>query len=115
VLSVERQTVAGREWYEIQIAMAHNYEQNGDLMADPDVEFMVTPLGVAPLTFQQDPGIYRRWAWREKGQWRFHQRGQNDLAMFCNQWMANIKVQQWDARQRTFFPSPTASASLREL
>jgi hypothetical protein len=27
--------------------------------------------------------------------------------MFCNQWMVNIKQQQWDATQRTFFPAPT--------
>jgi hypothetical protein len=27
--------------------------------------------------------------------------------MFCNQWMVNIKQQQWDAAQRTFFPVPT--------
>jgi hypothetical protein len=107
VLSVEHQTIEGRDWYDITVSLAHNYQQNGDLMADPDVEFLVTPLGVAPLTFQQDPGIYRRWAWQENGQWRFHPRGQADLAMFCNQWMVNIKQQQWDAAQRTFFPTPT--------
>ena len=44
VLSVERQTIAGRDWYDMRIALAHNWEQNGDLMADPDVEFLVTPL-----------------------------------------------------------------------
>jgi hypothetical protein len=106
VLSVEHQTIEGREWCEMTVSLAHNYEQNGDLMADPDVEFLVTPLGVAPLSFQQDPGIYRRWAWKDKGQWRFHPRGQADLTAFCNQWMANIKQQQWDPTQRTFFPSP---------
>jgi hypothetical protein len=45
-------------------------------------------------------------AW-PNGNWRFHPRGQPDLAMFCNQWMVNIKQQQWDATQRTFFPTPT--------
>jgi hypothetical protein len=62
VLSVEHQTIEGREWYDMTVSLAHNYQQNGDLLSDPDVEFLVTPLGVAPLTFQQDPGIYRRWA-----------------------------------------------------
>src|SRR5208337_2448339 len=73
VLSTTEKQVPGRTepWYELRVAVAHNYEQNGDLMADPDVEFLVTPLGVAPLSFQQDPGIYRRWAWKENGNWRF--------------------------------------------
>jgi hypothetical protein len=113
VLSVERRSVSGREWYEMRVALAHNYEQNGDLMADPDVEFLVTPLGVVPLTFQQDPGIYRRWAWRENGQWRFFQRGQADLTAFCNQWMQNIKHQQWDERQRTFLPTAAVGEQLQ--
>ena len=104
VLTVNRQTVAGREWYDMRVSLAHNHVQNGDVMADPDVEFLVTPLGVAPLTFQQDPGIYRRWAWQENGQWRYRPRGQADLTSFCNQWMVNIKQQQWDAAQKTFFP-----------
>ncbi|MFZ1934493.1 MAG: hypothetical protein WCB27_25800 [Thermoguttaceae bacterium] len=85
-----------------------NYVQNGDVMADPDVEFLATPLGVVPLTFQQDPGIYRRWAWQENGQWRYRPHGQADLTAFCNQWMVNIK-QQWDANERTFFPTAKAT------
>ena len=110
VLSVERQTVAGRDWCEMRVALAHNWVQNGDLMADPDVEFLVTPLGVAPLTFQQDPGIYRRWAWKENGQWRYIPHGQADLTAFCNEWMQNLKAQQWDERQRTFFPATIVEA-----
>jgi hypothetical protein len=105
VLSVDRRTVAGREWYGMGVALAHNHVQNGDAMADPDVEFFVTPLGVVPLSFQQDPGIYHRWAWQESGQWRCHPRGQADLTAFCNQWMVNIKHQQWDVKERTFFPT----------
>ena len=104
VLSVNRQTVAGRQWCDMRVSLAHNYLQDGEVMADPDVEFLVTPLGVAPLTFQQDPGIHRRWAWQENGQWRYHPRGQADLTSFCNQWMGSIKAQQWDEKQRTFFP-----------
>jgi hypothetical protein len=107
VLGVKRYVIEGHDWYEMTVSLAHNYQQNGDLMADPDVEFHVTRLGVAPLTFQQDPGIYRRWAWQENGRWRFHPRGQADLAAFCNQWMAHIKQQQYDTVQRTFFPSLT--------
>jgi hypothetical protein len=58
-----------------------------------------------PLTFPQDPGIYRRWAWKENGRWRYIPHGQADLTAFCNQWTQNIKHQQWDETQRTFFPA----------
>jgi hypothetical protein len=79
----------------MRVSLAHNYVQQGDVMADPDVELAVMPTGVFPLTFQQDNlGIYRRWAWQEDGQWQFHPRGQADLAAFCNQWMLNIAEQQ---------------------
>ena len=54
---------------------------------DPNVELLVTPLGVVPLTFQRDHGIYHRRAWKENGQWRYTPRGQADLSVFCNQWM----------------------------
>jgi hypothetical protein len=107
VLSMERRKVGALDWYEMRVSIAHNYVQNGDVMADPDVEFLVTPMGVVPVTFQQDPGIYRRWAWKEDGNWRVHKRGQADLTAFCNQWMVNIKHQQWDEKQRTFFPTAT--------
>jgi len=109
VLTVKRQKVGDRDWYEMTVSLAHNYVQNGDVMADPDVEFLVTPLGVAPLTFQQDPGIYRRWAWQDNGQWHVRERGQADLTSFCNQWMTNIKHQQWDKKQNTFCPDLTLS------
>lgn len=42
-------------------AVAHYYEQNGDLMADPDMTFVLNKAGqIIPLSFQQDClGIYR--------------------------------------------------------
>lgn len=45
------------------IAMAHNFVQNGDLMADPDMEIMINKVDktAEALTFQQDSmGIYNR-------------------------------------------------------
>jgi hypothetical protein len=86
VLEVAQQT--------IRVSLAHNHIQNGDVMADPDVEFLVTPTGILPLTFQQDPGIYHRWAWQQDGEWRYNPRGQADLTSFCNQWLININDQQ---------------------
>lgn len=38
------------------IAMAHNYVQHGDVMADPDMQIRIIPemLSIEALTFQQD-------------------------------------------------------------
>jgi hypothetical protein len=79
----------------MRISLAHNYIQEGDVMADPDVEFAILPTGIFPLTFQQDNlGLYRRWAWQEDGKWFYHPRGQADLTSFCNSWLRNIREQQ---------------------
>ncbi|MCG7850541.1 MAG: hypothetical protein MIO93_15395, partial [ANME-2 cluster archaeon] len=47
----------------IVIAIAHNYIQNGDVMADPDMEIKIIPKMkmVEALSFQQDNmGIYQQ-------------------------------------------------------
>ena len=46
-------SIKGKEYK--HIAMAHNSEQNGDIMADPDMEFAISKDGtVIPLTYQND-------------------------------------------------------------
>lgn len=75
-------------------AVAHRFEQNGDLCPDPDVEFYVTDLGIAPTAIDQVVA-YRRHVELENGRpVRWSPRGQADLASFCNLWMRNIKSQQ---------------------
>ena len=78
------------------VSVAHYYEQNGDLMADPEVTFVVTrDEYVFPISFRQDnlgiDGTYVRWE-GNKVYWNLPM--QNDLVEFCNQWMENIKHQQ---------------------
>lgn len=76
-------------------AVAHRFEQNGDLCPDPDVEFYVTALGVAPTAIDQSFGGYRRSVEIENGKpARFYPRAQADLTSFCNTWMTNIRQQQ---------------------
>jgi hypothetical protein len=82
------------------VSVAHYYEQNGDLMADPEVTFVVTRADyVFPTTFRQDNmginRVYVRWE-GEKVYWNL--RMQNDLAVFCNEWMENIKQQQYGGK-----------------
>jgi hypothetical protein len=82
------------------VSLAHYYEQNGDLMADPEVTFVVTRDDyVVPITFRQDNlginRVYVRWE-GDKVYWNL--RMQNDLAGFCNEWLENIKQQQYGGK-----------------
>ena len=83
-------------------AVAHRFEQNGDLCPDPDVEFLVTddPLqpgakAVYPTAIDQTFG-YRRYVELDVdgNPVRLNRAGQADLASFCTMWMRNIKGQQ---------------------
>lgn len=73
---------------ENRLAIAHNFELNGDLMADPDVEFTVDKENrlLYPQTYQQDTlQIYER---LDSNPIRT-----NELNQFMNQWFNNITDQ----------------------
>ena len=79
-------------------SIAHYYQQNGEPMRDPDMEFIRGfDSQYYPISFWQDGGIPRRdevldWEGdRIKG---IRQKLQEDLADFANMWMRNIKEQQ---------------------
>ncbi|QDU73759.1 hypothetical protein Pan97_07580 [Bremerella volcania] len=77
------------------VAVTHYYESNGDLVTDPEVTFLVTAeKTVFPLTFEQGGVCYRVAAKIENGKIMFDKAAQRDLALFCNDWMANIAEQQ---------------------
>jgi len=77
-----------------EIAVAHTYEQNGDLMYDPEMTFRIdTEKGtLEPLTFRQDGGlpIYQE-VYPEPGKWIPKLR--SDLSAFTDQWLKNIEAQ----------------------
>ena len=79
---------------ENEIAVAHTYEMNGDLMYDPEMTFRIdTEEGaLEPLTFRQDGGlpIYQE-VYPEPGKWIPKLR--NDLSAFAEQWLKNIEMQ----------------------
>jgi hypothetical protein len=76
-------------------AVAHRFEQNGDLCPDPDVEFYVTPLGVAPTAIDQIMGYQRAVEFDERGVVsRIRLGAQADITSFCNGWLRNIREQQ---------------------
>lgn len=81
------------------VAVAHRREQNGDLVADPDVEFLVVQMNgeafVSPTAI--DHGFrYDRAATlgADLRVTEYRPRSQADLTSFCNTWMRNIKAQQ---------------------
>ncbi len=48
------------------ISVAHYYQQNGDMMADPDLVFEVLPDGWEPIEYtQHNIGLYQRAAWTD--------------------------------------------------
>ena len=78
------------------VSIAHYYRQEGDLMRDPDVVFVVgADEHIYPISFRQDSlGVYLESAVVQDGQWKVRTKMQADLCSFCNQWMHNIEQQQ---------------------
>jgi hypothetical protein len=89
-VSVERiQTISGEEG----ISIAHYFIQNGDLMADPEMEFIVKDNEVYPISFKLDSlGVFQvaKLSETEKDE-----KLQEQLTAFANSWMINIKLQQF--------------------
>lgn len=80
-------------------SVAHYFTQNGDAMADPDVVFYRGRDGgwYPTEVTMSATGYYRRCVEFEGGlPVRYNRAAQRDLAMFCNEWMLNIKDQQGD-------------------
>ncbi len=87
-------------------SIAHYYKQNGDMVCDPDMTFLVadTDGRVYPLTFEQGGMSYQVGAEiTEDGGFKVRRRMQRDQATFAGQWMVNINNQQdlkaWSNRQ----------------
>jgi len=75
------------------IALAHYGEQNGDLMADPDMVIRVYPDRgeVEALTFQNDYlGIYHEVYTRDGEREMCRPRLKKDLNEFLNMWLTNL-------------------------
>jgi hypothetical protein len=73
-----------------RISLAHNFIQNGDLMADPDMEIRIYPYAgfIEALTYQQDSlGIYQV-VYPEPG--KVYPKLKKNLNKFLNQWLSNL-------------------------
>lgn len=81
------------------ISVAHYFEMNGDLVAEPDVVFFVDPTDIwFPISISQSMT-----GWREYAELnvdgtavaRYKPQSQRDLASFVEMWAQNIRDQGW--------------------
>lgn len=88
--------IIGRTGLGPLVSIAHYYQQNGDMMRDPDVVFLIgADQHVYPISYRQDGmGIDQEAAIVEDGKWKVRTKMQADICSFCNQWMKNINEQQ---------------------
>lgn len=83
--------------HENAISLAHYGEQNGDLMRDPEMIFVLGNGAYCPVYFRNDyAGVEQDvFDYDEAGKIRgIKLKLQNELASFANTWMNNIKDQQ---------------------
>jgi hypothetical protein len=81
-----------------QVSVAHYFEQNGDLVADPDVVFFTGYSVWVPIEITQNYGYTVRYATlNEAGTQicRLNLTGQASLAAFSEQWAQNLMAQGW--------------------
>ncbi len=84
-------TLHGYPWFSV----AHYYKQNGDLVADPEMEFINVEGNIFPVNYAQ-PGIgVRTESIRViENKLMVSKNIQAQHVSFANQWMKNIKDQQ---------------------
>ena len=73
-----------------KLSLAHNFVQNGDVMADPDMEIRIYPYAgfVEALTYQLDSlGIYQV-VYPEPG--KVYPKRKRELNRFLNLWLSNL-------------------------
>lgn len=81
----------------VQYSIAHYFEQNGDLVPDPDITFFVLkdrPEMIFPASYQ-DQHKYDVIIWQDDDDvWKYNPLLGDSMVSFCNVWLKNIKRQQ---------------------
>jgi len=81
-----------------RISVAHYFEQNGDLVADPDIVFFVESGEWAPIQITQVFGFQNVVRFDENNELKivsYKPRSQAGVNALANQWAQNIKDQGW--------------------
>ena len=83
--------------FDEHIVVSHTYEEQGDLMRDPEMEFVSKDGMFYPITYRQDDlGIYQQvftFSDIDGRPIRYKARLMSALSEFANQWMLNINCQ----------------------
>lgn len=91
--------VVERYWDKpVFMSVAHYFEMNGDLVSDPQIEFLVKDGLWIPVSVEQFLGGYRRYVEVDytTGKIEVTDRpNQRDLAAFADMWAENIMTQGW--------------------
>jgi hypothetical protein len=89
-----------------RFSVAHYFEQNGDLVADPDLEFVRQDGGWFPVAITQLTGYHRVAETSDDGRIVAYNRARYaDLRSFAGLLLGNIKAQ-----QRDLTPKPAAGS-----
>ncbi len=84
----------------IIISMTHYYEQNGDLVPDPDMQIKILPeLKAAEALTYQDSFGYQA-VYPEPG--KIYQKLKREINQFLSQWLSNLKKQGFRNEPRLF-------------
>jgi hypothetical protein len=78
-------------------SMSHYFEQEGDLIPDPDMTFIAlrdNPESFYPATFQNLLSYTEALYKNDKEIWMINKSKQADITYFANIWLKNIKYQQ---------------------
>lgn len=84
------------------VSITHYYEQNGDLVPDPDMEFYLTEFGWVPAAIQFCTGNYRRATeYNNEGKLMANKKELRDQEAFAKMWARNILAQGFADSQRS--------------
>ncbi len=76
------------------VTVTHYFEQNGDLVPDPDMEFEISSSGEwLPVAVQFAIGSYHRAIFTEDGKRFVNRRELKDQILFSNMWAKNLLEQ----------------------
>jgi hypothetical protein len=96
IMAVNVECLGGVKGMGLLYSVAHYYEQNGDLMRDPDMVFIRLPNNrYYPMEYRQDGlGLHQVSVEFEDSMMQIRPKMQKDHAVFAGMWMQNIKGQQ---------------------
>lgn len=89
-LVIELVTENGPRGYPV-ISVAHYYQQNGDMMRDPEIEFEILQEGYSPISYLQDPYRADQIVWKnEEGKVLVNVRKMVEVTSFARIWNRNL-------------------------